>query len=350
MSCLQRLALTDFRCFAQARFEFQPGLNVIIGPNASGKTAIIEALWLLAAGRSFRSAHLSHLVRHGRDVSTVFVQVDGHRLGWQRQAGETLLRLDGETARTQAVLSACFPVQLMTPEAHRLLEEGPSGRRRYLDWGGFYQSGEFIRHWRSLRQTLKQRNAALRARQPRQLVALWDAPLIQAAEALDVLRRVYVDALAAQLPSFVSELLSDYAAEALEVVYQPGWRKGLTFAEALAESWGRDQQHGRTHVGPQRADVRFKFHGRDVETVLSRGQQKLFVAALLLAQAQLLQRHTGQTPVMLIDDLPAELDMAHRVRLLEFLRSLEMQHLVTATDAALIPGAEQAGACIMLQR
>ncbi len=350
MTEIARLELIAFRCFTQEAFEFTQGLNVIIGPNASGKTALIEALWLLASGRSFRTAHLNRLIHHDAQMATVFAQIDGHRLGWQRQAEQTLLRLDGETARTQSMLSACFPALLMTPEAHRLLEEGPAGRRRYLDWGGFYQSSEFIRHWRSLRQILKQRNAALRAGQPRELVALWDTSLVQACQQVDAHRRAYVAQLQAVLPGFITALLPGYADEALQVVYQPGWRKELPYAQALAESWGRDQQYGRTHVGPHRADVRFKLHGRDVETVLSRGQQKLFVAALLLTQAQLLRQHTGHVPVVLIDDLPAELDEAHRARLLALLQELGAQHLVTATDTALIPGAEQAGACINLSR
>ncbi len=344
---LKRLTLTGFRCFQQAQFEFQAGLNVISGPNASGKTALIEALWLLASGRSFRTVQLGQLIYHNAESSTVFAQVDGHRLGWCRQADKTQLRLDGETARVQSVLSACFPAQLMTPEAHRLLEEGPAGRRRYLDWGGFYQSREFIHHWRSLRQALKQRNAALRSGQPRDLVTLWDAALIQACEQIDALRKAYVAQLQALLPGFVSALLPDYAADALQLLYQPGWRKELSYAEALAESWQRDSRYGRTHVGAHRADVRFKLHGRDVETVLSRGQQKLFVAALLLAQAQLLKQHTGQVSVMLMDDLPAELDEAHRARLLALLQKLGVQHLVTTTDIALIPGGAQANQVVL---
>lgn len=347
MAQLVQLQLQQFRCFSQAAFQFTPGLNVIIGPNASGKTALMEALWLLAAGRSFRTPHLNHLIHHGSDTATVFAQVDGHRLGWSRQQGQTRLRVDGETVRTQAALSAYFPALLMTSGAHRLLEEGPAGRRRYLDWGGFYHAPEFIQHWRSVRQTLKQRNAALRAGQPRELVALWDAPLIQASEQLDVHRRAYVAQLREVLPPFVAQLLPGYAEEALQVVYQAGWRKEIAFAEALAESWPRDQQHGRTHVGPHRADVRFRLQGREVETVLSRGQQKLFVAALLLAQAQLAQQQNGISPIMLIDDLPAELDEAHRCRLLALLKSLKIQRLVTATDAVLIPGAAQANQLVL---
>lgn len=341
MACLSRLSLTGFRCFETVRFDFDPGLNIIQGANASGKTALLEALWLLATGRSFRTTHLQQLIRHGEEEAVVFAQVGVHRLGWARNGAHTRLHLDGESVRTQAALSAHLPLQLLTPESHRLLTDGPKRRRQFLDWGGFYHYGDFMAVWRSYRQALKQRNAALRQGLPTSLVRLWDGQLIDAGARLDAFRRDYVAALAGPLEQYVAELLPELK-DGLSIHYHSGWRQSLSLAEALEAGWAQDQLRQQSRIGPHRADVRFRIHGREVEQVLSRGQQKLFVSALLLAQAQLFARARGEAVILLIDDLPAELDGTRRSRLLALVKNLEIQSLVTTTDLALIPGVEAA--------
>ncbi len=341
MHALRRLVLTQFRCFDRFTLEVAPGLTVIEGANARGKTALIEALWLLASGRSFRTARLDQLIRHGQAETTLYAEVGGHRLGWGRRGGETRLRLDGETVRTQAELSARFPAQLLTPESHRLLEEGPRGRRQYLDWGGFHQQPGFLGHWRAWRQALRQRNAALRQGLAPEMVRLWDGALVEAGEALDALRQDYVTRLEAPLRALLAELLPELA-EAVTLRYQRGWRQGLTLAEALEAGWEGDVRQQTTRSGPHRADLACLVDGHPAETVLSRGQQKLFVCALLLAQAQLYAEARGHSVIMLIDDLPAELDAERRARLLALLEQLGIQRVVTTTDRALIPGAAAA--------
>ena len=341
MAPLEQLALTDFRCFEHLKWTLAPGFNAVLGANAAGKTAIVEALWLLATGRSFRAARLNQVIRHTTAQAVVFAQVAGHRLGWSRTAQDTTLRLDGRTVETHAQLSEKLPLQLLTPESHRLLEEGPRLRRQYLDWGGFYHFSDFMAHWRPWRRALKQRNQALRQGLPLAAVQSWDALFVQHGESLDALRRAYLDEIIPSLQRFTAALLPELTT-APSVHYRSGWRQGLTLAEALAESAPRDVQQHTTTVGPHRADVRFRFDGVDAEVALSRGQQKLFVCALLLAQAHAFQQRHGRPVVMLIDELPAELDAHHRAHLLTLLAEQGIQHIVTATDAALLPGVEQA--------
>ncbi len=341
MARLEQLTLTNFRCFEQLNWTLAPGFNAVLGANAGGKTAIVEALWLLATGRSFRTARLNQVIRHQQNQAVVFAQVDGHRLGWSRTLQTTNLRLDGQTVETQAQLSEKLPLQLLTPESHRLLEEGPRLRRQYLDWGGFYHFSDFMAHWRPWRRALKQRNQALRQGQALEAVRIWDGLLVEHGTALDAMRQTYLDEILPPLQRFVGALLPEVTAS-LSVHYRSGWRQGLTLAEALQESAPRDSEQRTTTVGPHRADVRFRFDGVEAEVALSRGQQKLFVCALLLAQAEAFQQRHGRPVVMLIDDLPAELDAVHRAHLLALLSEQGIQHVVTATDAALLPGVAQA--------
>lgn len=341
MTLLRTLILNDFRCFEQARFTFEPGLNVIEGGNGRGKTALLEALWLLATGRSFRTTQLRQLIRHGAREATVFAEVGAHRLGWSRMGEQTRLRCDGQTVRGQATLSQHLPLQLMTPESHRLLSGSPRYRRQFLDWGGFYHDEAFMAVWRQYHRVLKQRNHALRQHLEPALVRLWDEPLAQSGERLDALRQHYLSALQPFVRQMLVELMPDLA-EMVQLRYGSGWPVGRSLREALEESERRDRLRGATQVGPHRGDLQIRMEGREAVTVLSRGQQKLFVVALLLAQSELLRQARQRTAIMLLDDLPAELDRLHRERVLKLLETMQIQRLVTTTDVALLPGGSAA--------
>jgi len=330
--------------------QFGPGINVLAGDNAAGKTAVIEALWLLAAGRSFRTAHPKQLIQQCPDQRipglVVFCETEQgdrrHRLGLRRsQDGRVQVRLNQENLRSQAQMATTLPIQLLTPESHRLLEEGPKARRHYLDWGCFHAQTDFMQHWRLYQRALKQRNRALRQQLPADQVQLWDGQLISANEQLHTLRQTYLHDLNPFLETYCQALMPELST-APSVSFRPGWpQTHPSFEQALTSHLDKDRKQGFTQYGAHRADIRFRFDKMDAQMALSRGQQKLFVCALLLAQAALYQQQSGQTVIMLIDDLPAELDAHHRQTLLTLLDELGIQSLLTTTSLNLIP--EKAG-------
>lgn len=330
---LRRLEVTDFRCLPHADIELDPRFTLISGPNASGKTSLLEAIYLLGRGRSFRTRRLDHLIRSGRERLVVFgeVELSGRRVsvGVEGSAAGVRAQLAGQRASSLAELAVVFPVQVIDPEVHRLIEEGPSRRRRFLDWGVFHVEPGFVTHWQKYRQALRQRNAALKAHQPRAMVSIWDGDLVRYGERMSDARSRYV----AQLAPEAQLLARDLLGMELSLSYRSGWARGGSLREALDQSWISDQETGATQVGPQRAELSIRLDGSFVKDRISRGQQKLLAAALLIAQIKLFPSDSPGRPTLLFDDPAAELDSERLARLIEWVRAQSVQLVVTTLQA-----------------
>ncbi|VAW47168.1 DNA recombination and repair protein RecF [hydrothermal vent metagenome] len=343
---INQLTIQHFRNCQQIQCELSSGLNLIIGDNAAGKTSIIEAIWVLATGRSFRTPKAQHLIQHQQTALTVFAEVHSshatpntkhHRLGIQKSLQHTQLRIDGETTPSQSTIAQHLPVQLLTPESHKLLEDGPKARRQFMDWGCFHQSPNFMPLWRNYQRGLKQRNQALKKRLPKKQVQLWDQTLVENALKIDQIRQSYLENLTPYLVTFCQALMPELS-EDVVCQYRAGWPKNTKDLMLLYQlNFHKENALGHTQYGAHRADIRFKFSSQEAINTLSRGQQKLFVCALLLAQASLHEKILNEPVIMLIDDLPAELDKTHRLKLLELLQVLKIQHIITSTSQSLIP-------------
>src|SRR5476649_1772389 len=284
---LRRLQVTDFRCLQPTELELDPHFTLISGANASGKTSVLEAIYILGRGRSFRTRRLEHLIRHSEERFVVFGEVDtiSRRvpMGVQGSPAGIRAQIDGDKPSSLAELALQLPVQIIDPEVHHLIEEGPSRRRRFLDWGVFHVEQSFVGHWQRYQLVLKQRNAALKARQPRAIVSVWDSDLVRSGELLSAARARYVAALGPQAATMGRNLLG----MDLSLSYRTGWQKDQSMAEALQQSWNQDFQAGATQIGPHRAELGIRLDGTAVKDRISRGQQKLLAAALLIAQIKL---------------------------------------------------------------
>ncbi|HRE53262.1 MAG TPA: DNA replication/repair protein RecF [Candidatus Competibacter sp.] len=338
------LDIAGFRNLRQASLSCASGLNLLIGPNASGKTSVLEALYFLGRGRSFRTGQPRELIQTGAGSFRVVAVVnDGGRrvpVGVERDPRELTARIGGAPTRSLADLARRVPVLLLNPDSHRLLEDGPQWRRRFMDWGLFHAEPAFLEAWRRYGAALRHRNAALRARFPDRAVDAWDGELSAASAVLDRLREAFCTALGSVLTPLAGSTLHGVAPR---VDYRRGWPlepSERDFAGWLRAGRDQDRQQGHTRLGPHRADFSIRVDGRPLAEALSRGQQKLLVIALVLAQAELYRRHAGDACILLIDDLPAELDPDNRARVMRALAALESQLFVTAIE----PGLLDAGA------
>jgi DNA replication and repair protein RecF len=256
-------------------------------------------------------------------------------LGISRERqGDFTIRIDGQNARSAAQLAQILPLQLINPDSFRLLEGAPKIRRQFLDWGVFHVEPRFMSTWQRLQKALKQRNSWLRhgtldvASQ-----AAWDRELCLASAEIDDYRRAYIKALKPVFEQTLAELLK---LEGLTLSYYRGWDKDRELADVLAGSLLRDQQMGHTQAGPQRADLRLRMGAHNAADILSRGQQKLVVCALRIAQGHLVgQARRGQC-IYLVDDLPSELDEQHRRALCRLLEDLRCQVFITCVDQELL--------------
>jgi DNA replication and repair protein RecF len=332
---LQRVQVSDFRCLHSAELDLDPHFTLVSGPNASGKTSLLEALYVLGRGRSFRTRRLDNLVRSGADAFIVFGEalIAGRRigLGVEGSAHGVRAKIAGERVSSLAELAAALPVQIIDPEVHRLIEEGPSRRRRFLDWGVFHVEHEFVDRWQKYHQVLKQRNAALKARLPAPVVAAWDVDLVRWGNHIHDARQRYMAALTPRATDLVRSLLD----LELSLSYRSGWARDVSFEEALKNSGHHDQEMGSTQVGPQRAEIAIRLNGSLVKDRISRGQQKLLAAALLMAQLNLF-REDGPghaRPTLLLDDPAAELDSDRLLSLIREVSRQAVQLVVTSLNA-----------------
>lgn len=338
---LLRLDIADFRNLTSVKLEPIPyGFNFIYGNNGSGKTSLLEAIYYLSLGRSFRSSILNRVISKSADKFSLFAHVLAHSnqnipVGIERHhGGEVKIRISGKDARSTADLANLTPVQLINSNCYNLLD-APGFRRKYLDWGAFYLSADFLRLWKQYERALKQRNAALRGQLSRRELDVWTEELINNANQLNQIRREYVQTLLPLLIKTVNELVG---LKDLEISYQPGWNEAQSYQELLAESLDRDRQLGYTQYGPHRADFKINVNQMPAKDILSRGQQKLFVCAMILAQGTLLHSYTNKKPVYLVDDLPSELDITSRSNLMSLLSRQEAQIFVTAVERETLEG------------
>jgi len=331
---LRQLTLDHFRNHTQLTCAPAGRTILIEGSNGSGKTSLLEAIYFLGTAKSFRSHRMQHWIQNGADLCRVTGEVlEGDmpmRLGIERsQRGEVRMRIDGQDVRSAAQLAHALPLQLIHSDTFGLLTEGPSARRQLMDWGVFHTEPQFFEHWRCFQRALKQRNAALKIGMSDNAIFAWDHELVAHAETISELRREYVDALSVVVQSLCAQLLPN---KNISLRYLRGWDESMQLGTLLSAHIHRDRELKYTYSGPQRADLRIKADDMPGEEALSRGQQKLLVYALSIAQSLLLTERTGRRAIYLIDDLPAEFDPDNLRRVVCLLNTLQTQVFITGVQ------------------
>ncbi len=324
---LVRLEIFHLRNLSHASLHFDPSLNLILGPNASGKTSLLEAIYLLFRARSFRTSRSTEIIAHGSAWMTVAGKVlhEGREIsvGVGLQGKKRQIKLDDQLVKARAELLQVLPVQFIDPTLHTLFEDAPKLRRKLLDWGVFYAEPEFLPAWRCYQRVLKQRNAALRNGDA-QASRLWGGELAKYGKIIETCRSRYLESLQGEFSQASHQL---GLGEKIELRYLPGRDKDKDLEAAIADDLERDLRFGCTQSGPHRDDFTAYFAGRPVCQFFSRGQMKLLAYALVLAQL----RRLGRTACLLIDDLASELDFKNQALLTELIVQLKAQVFITAT-------------------
>lgn len=326
---LKTLAITHCRNISNLRLNFSSGFNILLGKNGSGKTSILESIHLLALARSFRTHLASRAIQEQQDALSVYGELsDGTSLGVMKpKTGLGQVRMNGEQPSQVAELAKCLPFQLIDPQSYRLLDGGPKARRQFIDWAVFHVEHAFYDTWRQYKRALKHRNAALRQQLASSEITLWDRMLCETAQQMHEMRERVLTAFIDILNPLI-EVLLPYS---IEIRYTKGWKESL--AACLEHDLTRDLALGYTQSGPHRADLKVIVNNKPAVDVLSRGQQKLLVSALHIAQGRLLQTLSGKKCLYLIDDFNAELDADNQNLLLNQLSALEAQVILATTES-----------------
>jgi len=309
-------------------------INLIVGKNGSGKTSLLESIYHLSFGRSFRTRNVNRIIQRDFNKFSIFSRLyNGTILGLEKHStGETRIKLNGQPINSASVLIEEFPAQIINPDVYQLITEGPGIRRQFIDWGVFHvEHASFLENLKKLNKTLKQRNALLKEGFSfKNQITSWNYELIELAHIVDKARKAYLSIFEPVFFELLKKLLD--LKEEITIGYYPGWNFKKPYEEILEHSLSRDIQFGYTNYGPHKADLRVCIEGIPVSDVLSRGQLKLLVCAMRLAQAALIKKSEDRRCVLLIDDLTSELDDIKRALFANLLLELDTQIFITSTE------------------
>jgi DNA replication and repair protein RecF len=333
---LATIFITNIRVYEKAQFVADPNLNLIIGRNAGGKSTLLEAIYLLGTGRSFRTSKIDQLLRHNSPRLSVVADVltnesDKTRLGfvYGPEFGKCV-SLNGVDQTKVSQLALHLPLQAISPDTHYEFLHSSKYRRGILDWCLFHVEQDFKQVWARYQRVLQQRNAALKNRANIKAINIWDAELIDSGERIHNARKHQIECLLPYFQKLCRQLLEpNYE---VQLLLDPGWNEDNGLSICLDRDFDRDSARGFTHSGPHVSDIQILLNSKPSKACASHGQYKLLVIALRLAQIQYLCATSGRQSCLLIDDLAAELDPEHRARLSNVLSTLPVQIFTTATD------------------
>lgn len=330
---LRSITLSNCRNISRATLELEPGLTLVTGPNGSGKTALLESIYLLGTGRRPGTSRIRPFITYGEEKCTVFGQVEqggrSYRVGVTRLKDSTRqIRVDEEETRRTSVLAEILPLQVLTPSTVELVQGQPIHRRQFLNWGLFHVEHGFASVWSRFAQCLRQRNSLLRQGPGRDMDA-WERQLAEAAAQIDSMRSAYVESVT----SYVAECAEMFGLSGdLEFRYQRGWQSGESLHETMERTRETDIERGFTSAGPHRAEIQVRWNARLASETASRGELKALSWAMRLGQGRHMESRSQGRCTYLVDDLGAELDRARQGAVLSWLREQAHQAIVTMTD------------------
>lgn len=335
---LNNLAVHHVRRIENAQMQAAGTANVVCGANGSGKTSLLESIHYLATARSFRTSRAREVITRGENslvVTGVVVDSSGreYRIGVEKTTTTTRLKLNGENLTVASAIARLMPVLTFNTESHLLLDGGPSNRRALLDRLLFHVEHQYLDVLKTYHRGLKQRNSLLRRRAPIHQLTAFEQQLSETAAGLDRSRHDCVE----KVNDFLRDSPLCQGIGKLTLEYRRGWTDGEALLESLGRSRARDYDSGNTSCGPHRAELRIRIDGNAAKSIVSRGQGKLIISAIISAQAHYLGQFATEKPILLIDDLASELDRDARQRAVDSLLSTKAQCFFTAIEAADLP-------------
>ncbi|PWU06345.1 MAG: hypothetical protein C5B47_07620 [Verrucomicrobia bacterium] len=324
---LEEIRLIQFRCFESLVFRPDNHFNLIVGPNAQGKTSLLEAICVLLRLQSPRTSIFTPLISHGRGGFSLEGTCSGRHLQVRYEMGVRKLRVDSVEQKSPRTYLSVGRVAWFANSDGELIRGGSGTRRRYLDFMGSQIDPNYMPHLRAYERAWRSRNFLLKEGAAGKEIHAFDKPLVTSGEALATCRQAIVDALKPLFSQAVKEISGKE--EAVTLHYERGFQSD--FHQELLASESEERRFRHTLVGVHRDELRLLLGGEPAVTFASEGQQRTIALSLKLAQVRLLTEQTNAAPILLLDDIFGELDAERRRRLLENLPK-EAQKILTTTD------------------
>ena len=332
---ISQLSLTDFRNLKSTTLDFDPSFNLICGGNGSGKTSLLEALFVLCQGHSFRTHLLKQCIRHDKKGFLLFGRFDGFKAGLSKTDQKLEIRIDGESIKRRSELVRRSPINIVNAASFDLIEGAPTVRRKFLDWCLFHVEHEYADTWVQFQHALRQRNRLLKTSRDLTQLDYWDQALMEPSFKLSQMRQKYVVELKKEIEENLESIISGMVPG---FEYYQGWAKDIDLEEAMKKARSKDLKAGFTSSGIHRDNLKLTSSGRPVAEVLSRGQSKRLCIALLLGALKLVSRCSENRIILLIDDLHAELDKESQNIVYQQLLKMNLQLFVSNVETSVPAG------------
>lgn len=333
--------LHDYRSYTELEIRPSSGLNVIVGPNAAGKTNVLEAIFLSALGRSHRTSRDAELINHSSRGGFVCIELDSrtgsHRIEIKLREGEhKQVLVDGKKLRRMGELMGVLNVVMFSPEDLSLVKDSPQERRRFMDMELCQLRPAYFYGLQQYNAALKQRSSLVKDSFPvppdPDLMEAWDARLSMLGGDIMLVRNEFMDDLSTiahdlhrRITGGREQLFAYYKPN---VPFEEGEARRAVY-QALAMSHDEDIRRGYTTRGPHRDDIGLKLGETDVRIYGSQGQQRTAALSLKLSEIALMRRDKGESPVLLLDDVLSELDVDRQRELLS--SAFDCQCFLTTT-------------------
>jgi len=356
---INKLSIENVRNIKHISIPNCDSINVFVGDNGAGKTSILEALYIASIGRSFRHQQIKPMLNKEAHFLRVFLECTDdkglpHKVGIERNhKNDYQIKIDGQKVTSLAQLSLLLPLIVIDSTSFTLLDGSSSERRKFLDWGVFHVEHQFYSNWRHYSKILKQRNVLLRQKPSSyQVLKPWDSQFADYAVTVERSRLSYLANFSQAFTDVLEELDPALAADT-SLLYKNGWGAKFNISDkneqitelnkekvlqCLQDNFNKDCKYQRTVDGSHRADMQLFTHKQLIKDCYSRGQKKTVVSALKLAQAKLVADISNKQPVILLDDMPSELDKNHLRNFFSYLSSMHYQLFITAVDQASFDG------------
>lgn len=332
---LKELTLVNFRNFSNFSLNFSDNLTVILGGNGAGKTSILEALNVLALGKSFRVSNIDKVINHDNDFFRLHLKISNLSLDLEQEIklskkalGKKNTYLDNNSITNLSEISKIVPLFLMEGDYFRAFNLGSLYRQKVVNWTMFHVEHQFHSLWRDYSRALKQRNVLLKQRVSYSKLNPWDEILSEEGEKIYLLQQKIIKDITPVFFDVSKKLNIDV--KDLELIFTPGWNTQENLINLFKNKQLADMSCGYTSVGPHKFDINFQKRGLLARDVLSRGQQKLVLLALGLACAEYLYKENNIKCMFLLDDIASELDLTVLNTVIDYL--LINNHQVVMTS------------------
>ena len=356
---LELLKIHNGRNLIEYSLKPHPNLNIIYGSNGVGKTTILESIYLLLRSRTFRSNKYKTFINYDKNTCTVFSQFSASKdnelidssftigISRSKDQSQPIIHLNSKKINSLSAITNLVVLGLITPESFTLLDAGPSIRRKFIDWGVFHVEPSFLSDWRSYKKILSNRNQLLAnlsknykstrklTKQQLELINCWNPQLVSLNDKLNIYRSNQLHYISSNFYNFLSEFSTTIQADKISLSYYKGWSKDLSYEDYLSEKLFEDLYAGYTRYGTHRSELRISYNNNLAKDILSRGQKKIIIICLILAQFHYLidvdisRIHN----LLLLDDIDSELDSKNLTILFKILSELKCQIIATTSNS-----------------